>query len=584
MKRQTPHRTVKHTKRKTDKLTIAGIGFVLLTTLIVYGQVYKYEFVNYDDPKYVAANRQVVGGLTLEGIKWAFTAKHASNWHPLTWLSHMTDCELFGADAGKHHLVNLLFHLANTLLLFIVLYQMTRARWRCVFVAGLFALHPLHTESVAWIAERKDVLSTFFMLLTLWAYVRYTRHKNWRRYLLIMLLFSAGLMAKPMLVTLPFVLLLLDYWPLERFQWKYQDIKTVLRLLFEKLPLFLLTGLSCLITLSAQQKVTVSLQGLDIYDRIGSALISYVVYLSKMIWPVKLAVFYPHSRTSVIRQQIAAAVILLVLTIIVICFRRRYRYAVTGWLWYLCTLIPVIGLVQVGLQKYADRYTYIPLIGIFIIIAWAGAELSKLLSLRYRKIIPALSAVTVFLVLAVCTSLQAGYWRNSTTLYEHALAVTENNHVAHSNLAIVLMEEGKYDRALRHIDSALNIYPAYGQAMANWASVMIQKGRDDLVIERCLRFLQKYPGNCQLHNNLANALRSKGRIDEAVIHYRRALELRENSWQVYYNLALIFAGKGKLEQALEHYNRAYQLNPSHPLIKKDLNETLTLQQKLKHDR
>ena len=354
-----------------------------LTTTAVFYQVCTYDFVNYDDFMYVYKNPNIQAGITLKAIKWALTVGYASNWHPLTWLSHMLDWQLFGPKAGGHHLTNLIFHIANTLLLFIVLKQMTHRLWPSAFVAALFALHPLHVESVAWVAERKDVLSTFFWMLTMWAYVRFVGRPKIASYLLVVVFLALGLMSKPMLVTLPFVLLLLDYWPLSRLSQKHGKAGTkcsLSYLLIEKIPLFAIVLASCIVTFIVQEKggAMPTTKNYDFFIRLANASISYLQYIIKMIWPARLAMFYPHPGQNVsILYAVISAALLLAVTILILRFAANRRYLVTGWFWYLGTLVPVIGLVQVGDQAFADRYSYVTLTGLFIIIAWGLPNCSE---------------------------------------------------------------------------------------------------------------------------------------------------------------------------------------------------------------
>jgi tetratricopeptide (TPR) repeat protein len=480
----------------------------------------------------------------------------------------------------------MLLHVANTLLLFYFLKRTTGSLWPSSLVAVLFALHPLHVESVAWVAERKDVLSTFFWLLTMLAYARYARHPGMWRYGGVLILFALGLMSKPMVVTLPFALLLLDYWPLRRLELspthktkrqkrRVKDNKaqnqTFVRLVAEKVPLLLLSAVSCVVTLWVQRGVEVSARFLSIQDRFSNAVISYVVYLGKMIWPARLAVFYPHARTWPPLQVAGAWLLLLAITVLMIWYRRR-GYTVVGWLWYVGTLVPVIGLVQVGVQSYADRYTYVPLIGVFVIIAYAAGDLVK--NRPYRKVASALAGTVLVAALAVCTRAQAGYWRNNIALYEHALEVTADNHVAHNNLGVVLRDQGRTAEAIEHWEAAVRIWPRYIDAVVNLGAGLVDQGRPDEAIRYYAEFLQKARGNCLLHNNLGNALKNVGRFDEAIEHYRKALEFNKNAWQVHGNLGMIMAARGKIDEALKHYRAASKVNPNHPAVRKGLEAAL----------
>lgn len=469
---------------------------LLLTfaALVVFWQLADHEFVNFDDELYVTRNSHVQAGLTYQGLVWALTTTHVGNWHPLTWLSHMLDCELYGLNPGGHHFTSLLLHIANTLLLFVVLKRMTGALRRSVFVAALFALHPLHVESVAWVAERKDVLSTFFWILTMGVYVRYVERPGLNGYLLVLLSFALGLMAKPMLVTLPFVLLLLDYWPLGRFQFgqssddsnsqSHESINfsnqrsLIFRLVLEKAPFFALAAVSGVVTFLVQQGggAVCSLDVLTLDIRVANAMVSYVSYMEKMIWPHHLAVFYPHPGSSLPMWQAAGAgLLLLSVSGLVVRAARRYPYLLTGWLWYLGTLVPVIGLVQVGGHAMSDRYTYVPLIGLFIIMAWSVPDL--LSRWRYRNIGLALAAGALLSAFMICTTVQVRHWQNSVALFEHTLDVTANNWLAHNNMGIALARRGKFDEAIAHYSETLRIKPNYARAYNNRGIVLAVQGK-----------------------------------------------------------------------------------------------------------
>ncbi|MGB8225830.1 MAG: hypothetical protein WCE45_03030 [Sedimentisphaerales bacterium] len=441
--------------------------YILLAvvTFIAFEPIIHNGFISFDDDVYIYQNNHVTSGLTLKNIIWAFTNIHANNYHPLTSLSHMLDCELYGTKAGGHHFTNLLFHIANTLLLFTVLSRMTKQLWASAFVAALFALHPLHVESVAWASERKDTLSTFFWMLTMWAYIHYCdcaavpaaakpRHSNGgakHYYILSIVLFTLGLLSKPMLVTLPFVLLLLDYWPLGRFKKVHLS-----RLIFEKIPFLVLSAILSVVTFMVQQKTGMvkTFSNYPLPWRIENALISYIIYIEKMFWPAKLAIFYPHAGSNVsILYAVISAVLLLAVTILIVRFAKNHRYLVTGWFWYLGTLVPVIGLIQIGQQAMADRYSYISLTGLFIIIAWGIPELLR--KWRYGKIVLGQSAVLVILAVSICTHFQISHWRNDLTLFQHAIDVTEDSHMVMNNLAWILATSDK--TAVRNPDKAVNL-------------------------------------------------------------------------------------------------------------------------------
>ncbi len=492
------------------------LGLVIVTAL-VYLPVRNFEFVHYDDDDYVTNNQNVQQGLCWQGIKWAFTTGHASNWHPLTWLSHILDCSLFGDNAGWHHLVNVLFHTINTLLLFIVFARMTRQLWPSAFIAALFALHPLHVESVAWVAERKDVLSTFFWMLTMLAYVRYVERANVQRYLLTLLLFALGLMAKPMLVTLPFVLLLLDYWPLNRF---LNSKLSILNLLLEKIPFLVLSVASSIVTFIVQQKggAVPSFAALSLADRLPNAVVSYLAYLDKMVWPSRLAALYPHPAGGIPAMKVAFSVtVLAFLTVLFLYYSRKYRYLAVGWLWYLGTLVPVIGVIQVGAQAMADRYTYVPLIGIFVIIAFGAADLA--VTARIHKTALAVAAAFILAACAILTSIQVRYWQDSFSLFDHTLAVTKDNYIMHNNYGNILNDLGRPAEAVFHFQQALRSLGDSGE----------------------------------VHNNIGNALQKLGKLDEAIEHYNVAIKLDPKLLLAHYNLGLALAAKGQYDQAIEKY-------------------------------
>ena len=545
-----------------------------LSILAVYWQVWDHSFVNYDDTLYVTKNPHVQDGLTFKDITWSLTATHAGNWHPLTWLSHMLDCQLYGMNPGWHHFSSLLFHTANALLLFLALNRMTGRLWRSAFVAGLFALHPLHVESVAWVAERKDVLSTFFLFLTLLSYVWYVERRGVYRYLLIILCFVLGLMAKPMLVTLPFVLLLLDYWPLGRLPVgrlqgaslpptdplvSSRNVFSQARpLLWEKIPFFIVAAVSSVITYLAQDShnAVKTLTKFPLECRLANGLVSYINYIAKVVWPKDLAVFYPHPGQSLpIWQAVFAGLLLLVISIAVIRSGRRYPYLPVGWLWYVGTLVPVIGLVQVGEQAMADRYTYVPLIGLFVIIAWGVPDLVS--GWTFRRTALAVTAAAVLSFLMVRTWKQLHYWKSSTALFEHTLAVTENNSVAHFGLGNALLEEGKKDEAIHHYSEALRLDPGYVGAQINWGIALLDQGRPADAINHFFEVLKINPHDAGVHLNLGVALAREGRTAEAMDHYFKAsLQDSVHASIAYYNIACEYAKQHKTEKALTWLEKA----------------------------
>jgi tetratricopeptide (TPR) repeat protein len=489
-----------------------------------------------------------------------------------------------------------MFHVANTLLLFIVLKKMSGTVWQAAFVSALFALHPLHVESVAWVAERKDVLSTFFWMLTMWTYVRYVEYPKLSRYLLVLLSLALGLMSKPMLVTLPFVLLLIDYWPLGRF-WgerpgdviisenhkpkdRSQQWSDPFRLVREKVPLFALSAASSVVTGFSQHSggATSSLDVLPLKIRIGNALVSYVAYAGKMIWPKGLAVIYPYPAGEFTAWKVAGATILLIcISALAIRAARRRPYLAVGWLWYLGTLVPVIGLVQVGSQSMADRYTYVPLIGLFIIIAWGVADL--LAGWRYRRIVLATSAGALLLAFMVCTSLQVSYWRDSFVLFGHAIEVTANNPVAHYNLGHAMAKQGNLNEAIGHYSKALQGDPNLKQAHNNLGVALYKQGKVDEAITHFNEALRIAPDYAEAHYSLGMTLAEEGKLQEAISYYSRALQARPNYAEVYNDLGVALARQGKLDEAISHHSKALQIRPDYPEAYNDLGIALARQGK-----
>jgi Tfp pilus assembly protein PilF len=553
-----------------------GAALVVLT-LLVYSPSFRYPFVNIDDPQYVVQNPHVQTGLTAENVRWAFTALDCGNWHPLTWLSLQLDSTLYGgAKAGGFHLTNVLLHAASALLLFLVLARMTAAIWRSGVVAALFALHPLHVESVAWVAERKDVLSALFWMLTLAAYWHYVRRPGAGRYLLIVLALGLGLLAKPMLVTLPFVLLLLDWWPLKRVgrgPWAVdrQEGPSSLptahcplpTLFLEKLPLFALALASCAVTLVAQfhGQAVAPLDVVPPAARLGNALLAYASYLGKMLWPTHLAVYYLHPGAAVpIAGALAAGALLLVITVLALAWGRRRPYLTVGWLWYLGTLVPVIGLVQVGGQALADRYTYIPLIGIFLALTWGAADLAAAWHLPQSA-----SAAGAALVLSACgvlTWLQVGHWRSSLHLWEHAVAVTEGNGLAHLNLGACYYEQGRLSDARRELERAVALGPGRADPHARLATVLADLGRWQQAADEYRRAIDLDPKAAWPHVNLGGAFLELGRPEEALAEFRKAGDLDPAYAPSPGQLGAALAELGRAKEAIAEYRRAIDLDPA----------------------
>ena len=528
--------------RTTSRWVVFGVCICLaLLTWAVFGQTLRHDFVNYDDPRYVYQNTRITNGLNIAGIAWAFTHIHAENWHPLTTITHMLDCQLYGLRASGHHSTNVLLHTIGVILLFIVLRQMTGAFWQSAFVAAVFAIHPLHVESVAWIAERKDVLSGVFFMLTLLAYLRYARAPSTRRYFVVAGVFALGLMSKPMLVTVPFVLLLLDYWPLRRITDERSDVgRQLLSLLLEKIPLIGLSAVSSVVTFLAQRGALGWTEQLPVSARISNAIVTNVVYIRQMLWPAKLAVFYPHPENRLPIWAISLALVVVVgITIATFVLRKRAPYLIVGWLWYLGMLVPVIGLVQVGWQGHADRYTYLPQIGLYIAITWTAADLT--VSWRFQRIALGAAAALLVAVLSWRAWFQTSYWRDSETLFTHALAVTSNNDVALNNLGIIFLDKGQLDEAISKLQAAIDLRPENGPALDNLAKALLRKGRLPEAMVHYRKFLEIEPGNVEARNTLGTALIQQGRVSEAIAQWQEVLAIEANNGNAASNLAWVFA-------------------------------------------
>jgi protein O-mannosyl-transferase len=528
-----------------------------LATLAVYWQTSEHDFVAYDDDQYVYANSIVKAGITASGVRWAFTTFFYANWHPLTWLSHMLDCQLFGVNAEAHHVINLGFHLASALLLFGVLLRMTRQPWRSSLVAGIFALHPLHVESVAWISERKDVLSTFFAILTLLLYVRYTEVSTTRRYVAMAFVFALGLMAKPMLVTLPIVLILLDLWPLRRLDWP--PTSPVMRhLTWEKTPLFAMSAVSSILTFLAQRNYgsVIALNRLPLPARLANAAVAYVSYIAKACWPVDLAVLYPAYELAA-EKVAAACLILITATVGAWLSAKRRPYLLVGWLWYLLMLVPVIGLVQVGLQSMADRYTYLPLVGLSLAVVWGVADFVK--GRYFLRAISAALAVVVLLALSANAYRQVGYWRSSQTLFEHTLAVTRGNYIIHNNLGVTLAGQGRHEEAISHYRKALAIAPDYPDAHANLGKELLKSGKFGEALPHLVEALRLKSDQPQVHADLGVLLAAQGNFEEARQHLQESLRLSPQNPEGHSNLCFVLQRMGRLDEAINHCSEALRL-------------------------
>lgn len=552
------------TDRRLLQMTAVAC-FLVAAIWAVFWQVAGHRFIEYDDQVYLLENPHVRTGLSLTNVRWAFTSTYAANWHPLTWLSHMLDVELFGLHPAGPHLVNVAFHTANAVLLFFLLCRLTGALWRSAAVAALFALHPLHVESVAWAAERKDVLSTLFWMLTIYLYARYVERQTPGRYILTLAAFAAGLMAKPMLVTLPFVLLLLDYWPLARpgagegcTGAKRRSFRF---LALEKLPFLLLAGASSWVTLVAQEKghAVTSLANTPLSARIGNALLAYVCYLEKTFWPRGLAVIYPFPDAIGFWPPFAAASFLSVITIVTIHQRRHRPYLLVGWLWYVGTLVPVIGIVRVGLQSMADRYTYVPLIGVFLMLVWAIADFSG--RRPYRRTILVTLCCVIFSACSLATWRQLSYWRDTETLASHALDVTRNNFVAHALLGRQLEREGKLGEALRHFDVAVRIAPWYEYAKIHQGLILKNQGRLNAAIFKYNEVILQNPTSVAGHINLGILMGLENRLPEAMENFRIALDFDPDSATAHYNMGLTLSRLGRLTEAIAQYRTALSIDP-----------------------
>ena len=565
-------------------MKIAICIFLAVSTFAVYSQVQDHEFINYDDDKYVTNNEYVKAGFTQDSVGWALTTSYNSNWHPMTWLSHMLDAQLFGPNSKGHHLTNLLFHIANVLLLFLVLLRMTGALWQSGFVAALFALHPLNVESVAWVAERKNVLSTFFWLLTMWAYIRYAQKTNLKRYSLVILFFAMGLMSKPMLVTLPFVLLLLDYWPLRRLQ---SDRRTAIsRLVYEKIFLLVLVAGSVVTTLTVQKMggALGSLNAFPIQERVINALVSYWLYLQKMIWPGGLAIFYAHPENTLsVWKGLATAALLALVTTAAIRLARRAPYFAVGWFWYLGTLIPVIQLVQTGSIAMADRYAYVPLIGIFIIIAWGLPEL--LAKWRLRSRILTIAAGIWISTLMLMTWNQVSHWKNSITIFSHAIEVTDIEYpdflLAHNNLANALLAEGRTGKAISHYKMAINLMPDYAVNHNHLANALFAEQKTEEAISHFKMAIELMPDYAIAHNNLGTVLLAEQKTEEAISHYKTAVKLLPDYATAHYNLGFALMKEKKTGEAIFHFKMAIQLEPNNTNAHSNLGNALLAEQKTK---
>jgi len=591
-------------ERHPSRADSQHLGTIIISVLlvavvwIVFGQTLGHEFVNYDDDQYVYDNPRITNGLSLERIGWAFTHVHADNWHPLTTISHMLDCQLYGLQPWGHHLTNVLLHTAAAIFLFLALWRLTGARWPSAFVGAVFAIHPLRVGSVAWVAERKDVLSGVFFMLTLWAYARYVRSKRPAsgRYTTVLVFFALGLMCKPTLVALPFVLLLVDYWPLRRFAIPLLGSKSrstlnqvavrsaedrsvggqlptqsIQYLLIEKIPFLALSAASCLATLLAQGNTVVPIRQLTFGNRVGNAMVSYVAYIGQMIWPAGLSVFYPHpERGLTIAQVLLASLALLMVSVIFFIWRGKYPFLWIGWLWFLGMLVPMIGLVQVGEQVRADRYTYLPQIGLSFLVTWGAMELFA----KWRRGREVLIAIAVLIITGLMADsyIQTSYWRNAETLWNQALANTSGNYVAHNGLGDVLMKKGQVDEAVVHFKKALEIFPDSPVAHVNLGNVLLHNGNWAGAItsyEAAIRVKPNYPS---AHNNMGISLMKLGKSDEALAQFREALRIDRDFQKAHRNLVTVLLRLGRRDGAVTHLRELLRLNPDDANVKAQLGQ------------
>lgn len=558
----------------SERRTILVIlAMLAMLAAVPYVQTLRHDFVSYDDNEFITENPRVQQGLTIENVKWAFASTTASNWHPITMLSHMLDVELWRLRPGGHHLTNVILHAANTLILFLALRRLTGAMWRSALVAALFAIHPLHVESVAWVAERKDVLSTFFGFLALWCYDSYVQQRTIGRYAIVAVFFVLSLMSKPMLVTLPFVMLLLDVWPLQR-----TTRQSRVWLIAEKIPLLALSAGVSAITLVSQRATDAvfSVDEMGILHRIENAVVAYAMYLAKMAWPVDLAVLYPLQRTWPMHEALISAVALLAISAAAVMLRRSRPYLLVGWLFFLGTLVPVIGFVRVGFQSMADRYTYVPLIGVFIMIAWS---LPTALANTTRVRLVTTAAGVVILALAARTWHQIGYWRDSFTLFSHAIETTDGNFIAHNNLGYAYAKAGDLPRAIHHYITATELCPTYGVAFGNLGAAYLMTGQHQAALPPLQRAVQLLEHSSRIRTNLGTALVANGQPDAAIDAYQRAIDLDPTNPDPHYNLARTLTNLKRIDEAIIAYQRVLQLRPNHA----DAQRHLELARRLQRD-
>lgn len=558
------------TQPARDARVRTAIALVLaLATLTAFHPVLDAGFISLDDPDYVTENSRVRAGITREGFAWAFRSIESANWHPLAWLSHMADVHFYGLDPFGHHLTSLLLHLGNTLLLFLLLAAMTARTGESAFVAALFALHPLHVESVAWVAERKDVLSTFLGLGCLLAYVRYARKPTIPRYVAVAALLALGLLSKPMLVTLPFVMLLLDYWPLGRLDGApaYTRRSTGspaprLLPLAEKAPLLLLVAASSVVTYIAQQQGAMVKSAVDypFFSRLSNTLVGYVLYIRKMVWPSDLMIPYEHIGARIPAWQVAlAATLLIAITAAVVASHRRHPFVPVGWFWFVGMMLPVSGIVQIADQSMADRYTYLPLVGLFVAIAWGGGVVAA--HQGYGRIRLVLTATAVLAIFSVVTNVQAGYWKSSRALFTRGVAVAPENSLARYNLGVVLSREGRLEEAIGHFTRVLAARPRFAAAHDNLGWALAEQGRAAAALEHYREALKIDPGFASAYNNQGNLFLDQGDIGQAVASFEKAVHVQKNYAEAHNNLGVALYRQGRAEEALAQFLIVLDLKP-----------------------
>ena len=539
-------------------LAPAIAAVLVILTVAVFAQVRAHDFIDFDDGLYVVDNPNVRGGLTQENIAWAFTTGRAANWHPLTWISHQADVSMFGMDAGLHHLTNVAWHALNAILLFGFLRSLTGAVWRSAFVAALFAIHPAHVESVAWISERKDVLSTFFLIVSTWAWTSWTRTPSNARWLLALATFALGLMSKPMLMTLPFAWLLLDVWPLGRSH------VTWTRRVVEKLPFFLLAGASVIVTIAVQQEggAVTSLDRLSLINRFTNAVTAVTEYLRVLVWPTGLSAFYPLTTSIPVASIVIAVIVVLAISAAAWLTRERFGFVLTGWLWFLGTLVPVIGLVQIGMQSHADRYTYVPYIGLFVAVAWCLNVLAERGPIM-RAAIAAFS-VAAIVSLAVVAHAQTATWRNSEVLWSHAVAVDPGNAKAHNSLGAIYGNTGRIPEAEREFKEALRLRPDMREGLhifPNLGRSLVAQGKLSEAIPYLERARQLKPEDAALASELGNAYLGVDRTSDAMRAWQDAVRLNPQLDDTWFMLGIALAAGGNFTEARHAFNEVLRINP-----------------------